>query len=195
MMKNKQRLFIIFVMFVGSWQLGAGAYIHVKAYVAQQLLLSAWKKTLRGEVKVKPWSWSDTWPVARMRVPAYSEDLIILAGDSGRNLAFGPGYRFGSSAPGTKGVSMISAHRDTHFKFLEKVKPGDEIEIQTDKGNKVLYVITETKIVDKSNASIELDNNAKQLVLITCYPFNTIHPGTDFRYLVYAQEKNSIEGV
>ena len=189
-MKNKQRLFIIIVMIAASWQIGAGAYIHVKAYVAQQLLLSAWEKTLSGGLKVKPWSWADTWPVARMKVPAYGEDIIILAGDSGRNLAFGPGYRYGSAQPGTNGVSMISAHRDTHFKFLENVKPGDEIEIETDKGKKVLYLITDTKIVDKYYTKIDLENRDKQLVLITCYPFNTIHPGTDFRYLVYAKEKS-----
>jgi len=194
-MKNKQRLFIIIVVIVASWQLGTGVYIHVKAHVAQKLLLSAWQKTLSGESKVKPWSWADTWPVARMKVPAYGEDIIILAGDSGRNLAFGPGYRFGTSKPGTKGMSMISAHRDTHFKFLENVMPGDEIEIQTEKGINVVYVISGTKIVDKSNAAIELESKDKQLVLITCYPFNSIHPGTDFRYLVYATEKKLIKGI
>lgn len=188
-MKNKQRLFIIIVMIVASWQIAAGAYIHVKAYMAQQLLLSAWKKTLNGEEKVKPWSWADTWPVARMKVPVYGEDIIILAGDSGRNLAFGPGYRFGTAQPGTRGVSMISAHRDTHFKFLQNIKLGDEIEIQTDKGAEVIYIVTDTKIVDESYAKIELETREKQLVLVTCYPFNTIHPGTDFRYLVYAKEK------
>ena len=188
-MKNKQRLFIIIVMIAASWQIAAGAYIHVKAYVAQQFLLSAWEKTLSGEAKVKPWSWADTWPVARMKVPAYGEDIIILAGDSGRNLAFGPGYRFGSAQPGSNGVSMISAHRDTHFKFLQNVKLDDEIEIQTDKGKKFLYRVTNTKIVDKYYAKINLENRDKNLVLITCYPFNSIQPGTDFRYLVYATEK------
>jgi len=189
-MKNKQRLFIIFIMIVASWQFAAGAYIHVKAYVAQQLLMSAWEKTLQGEKKVKPWSWADTWPIARLQVPAYGEDIIILAGDSGRNLAFGPGYRFGTAQPGTQGISMISAHRDTHFEFLQKMKIGDELMITTDKGKRITYNVTDTQVVNQSSAHIDLNKSEKELVLITCYPFNSIQPSTDLRYLVFAKEVN-----
>ena len=188
-MKNKQRAIIIFVMIAASWQLVAGAYIHVKAYVAQQLLTSAWEKTLAGEDKVKPWSWSDTWPIARLQAPAYGENIIILAGDSGRNLAFAPGYRFGTAKPGTQGVSMISAHRDTHFRFLKNLKLGDELIIQTDKGKFIHYSITDTKVVNESSAKINLAKTFNELVLVTCYPFDSLNPGTDLRYLVFAKEK------
>lgn len=192
LVKNKQKLFLIMVMIVASWQLGSGAYIHVKAYVAQQLLMSAWQRTLDGEKNVKPWSWADTWPIARMQVPAYDKDIIILAGDSGRNLAFGPGYRFGTAEPGTPGVSVISAHRDTHFRFLKDLKTGDDIKIQTKKGETILYKVTSAIVVEKSSADIELNINSKQLVLVTCYPFNSISPNTRLRYLVYAQAAATI---
>lgn len=188
-MVNMQRISIIFILLVASWQLTAGAYIHVKAYVAQQLLLSAWDKTLKGQKKVKPWSWSDTWPVARLQVPAYDEDIIILAGDSGRNLAFAPGYRFGTAKPGDKGVSLISAHRDTHFEFLKNIKLGDEIKIQTDKGNIIKYIITNTKVVNQKNTNINLSKTNKELILVTCFPFDSIQADTDLRFLAFAEEK------
>ena len=187
-MKNKQRIFIIFIMLAASWQLASAAYIHVKAYVAQQLLLSAWEKTLQGDKNVKPWSWSDTWPVARMQVPAHKKDMVILAGDSGRNLAFAPGYRFGSAKPGEQGISMISAHRDTHFKFLQYLKTGDEIKILTDTGRPVYYSVSETRVVNHRSAEIDLNKTGKELLLVTCYPFNSVSTDTELRYLVYAKQ-------
>ena len=41
---------------------------------------------------VKPWSWADTWPVARIAVPRLGRHAIALAGSSGQALAFGPGH-------------------------------------------------------------------------------------------------------
>ncbi len=190
LIKNKRRLFIISIMLLASWQISTGAYIQLKAYAAQQLLVFAWEQTLAGHKKVKPWSWADTWPVARMQVPALDKDMIILAGDSGRNLAFGPAYQFGTAQPGRIGVSIISAHRDTHFRFLKNLKGGDEIKIQTDKGGTIIYKVTGTQVVDKAKAHINLVTTISELVLVTCYPFNALQTETRLRYLVYAAEKN-----
>ncbi len=41
---------------------------------------------------VKPWPWADTHPVARLIAPAQDADVLVLAGASGRTLAFGPGH-------------------------------------------------------------------------------------------------------
>ena len=62
----------------------------VKAEVAQQLLNRAWTATSDDRRNVKPWPWADTWPVARLRLPGSGEPLTVLAGASGRNLAFAP---------------------------------------------------------------------------------------------------------
>jgi len=189
LVENKYRWLIVAIIMLGGWQLISGAYIHVKAYVAQQLLSSAWEQTLAGKKKVKPWSWADTWPIARMQVDSQGEDIIILAGDSGRNLAFGPAYRFGTAQPGEQGVSIISAHRDTHFRFLKNLKKGDEIKIQTDNGVVIFYQVTDMKVIDKDKAKINLAQLHRELILVTCYPFNTLQAGTRLRYLVYAVEK------
>jgi len=44
------------------------------------------------EREVKPWSWADTWPVARIEVKRLHASAIVLAGSSGQALAFGPGH-------------------------------------------------------------------------------------------------------
>ena len=55
-------------------------------------------------------------------------DLIVLAGGSGRTLAFGPGHLSASAMPGQVGNMIIAGHRDTHFQFLQKVEVGELLE-------------------------------------------------------------------
>ena len=125
---RKLKVALIFgLLGIASWQFGEAAYIHLKAELAQYLLQQSWQQTLQGDRQVKPWPWADMWPVARIKMPKHNVDLIVLAGDSGRTLAFGPGYRFGTGDLGAAGNAMISAHRDTHFEFLQHVEQGDTL--------------------------------------------------------------------
>ena len=124
---------------IGAWQTGSAAYIHAKALVAQILLEQAWQETLAGKQVVKPWPWADTWPVARLEVPRLHETSIVLAGTGGDSLAFGPGHLGQSSQPGKPGTTIISAHRDTHFQFLQYVRQGDEVVVTSAAGRKYVY--------------------------------------------------------
>ena len=62
-------LLVVTLVLLGLWQIGSGAWIYVKAQLAQVLLQRAWAGTLAGQRDVKPWPWADTWPVARLVVP------------------------------------------------------------------------------------------------------------------------------
>jgi hypothetical protein len=99
------------LLLAGMWQLGGGLAIRGKAILAQILVRDAWERTLKGERQAKPWPWADTWPVARLSVPAQRIDLFVLAGANGRTIAFGPGHVFGTAPPGEEGnsVSRFSA--------------------------------------------------------------------------------------
>ena len=77
---------------IGLILFGQGAYIHAKALVAQVLLERAFEKTIATGHETKPWSWADTWPVARIEVKRLHARAIVLAGSSGQALAFGPGH-------------------------------------------------------------------------------------------------------
>jgi sortase A len=74
----------------GAIHLGQGGYIYLKAQLAQLLIERAWQRALAGEAAPKPWPWADTWPVARLEAPAQGVSLFVLAGSSGRTLAFAP---------------------------------------------------------------------------------------------------------
>jgi len=56
--------------FAGLVLFSQGAYIHAKALLAQVLLERAFTETIATGRETKPWSWADTWPVARIEETA-----------------------------------------------------------------------------------------------------------------------------
>jgi sortase A len=166
---------------------GQSAWIYGKARVAQVLLRRAWTGTVRGGKEVKPWPWADTWPVARLSVPSSRENFIVLAGASGRTLAFGPGHLDGSAQPGDDGNCVLSAHRDTQFEFLRRLDVGDALELETRDGRHLRYRVFERRVTQKSDTSVLARTAEPTLTLVTCYPFVAVVPGGPLRYVVRAQ--------
>ncbi|MCU0896566.1 MAG: class GN sortase [Burkholderiales bacterium] len=171
----------------GLWQLGRGAYVHVKAEIAQVLLRHAWSRTLAGERAAKPWPWADTWPVARLSVPDRRIDLVVLAGANGRAIAFGPGHVFGTPLPGDAGNSAIGGHRDTHLAFLRDLVPGDELLVERRDGTTRRYRVDWMQVLDKRDTGVLRDEGPTRLTLVTCYPFHAIRSGGDQRFVVSAR--------
>jgi sortase A len=174
---------------LGFWQLGQGAYIPAKAWLAQELMQRAWVRAGAGERRAAPWPWADTWPVARLTAKARGVDLIVLAGGSGRTLAFGPGHLGASALPGEIGNTIIAGHRDTHFRFLKNVEPGELIRLETAAGQGHLYEVTSVDIVDSRKGSVLLDTDTAMMTLVTCYPFDAREAGGPLRYVVTARMK------
>lgn len=175
------------VLCLGFWQLGQGAYIPAKAWLAQELMQRAWQRAADGQREPAPWPWADTWPVARLATRNGEVDLIILAGGSGRTLAFGPGHLAASAMPGDTGNSVIAGHRDTHFRFLELLQAGDALVVERASGATYSYEVTSTDIVDSRYDSLDLDTDDRVLSLVTCYPFDAVEPGGPLRYVVTAR--------
>jgi sortase A len=173
---------------VGTWQAGHGAWIHGKAWLGQHLLQRAWARTLAGAAHARPWPWADTWPVARLRVPAHRVDLVVLDGVSGHALAWAPGHATPSARPGAPGTAIISGHRDTHFRFLERLRAGDEVVVETAGRPPVRFRVREAMVVDARTAVIRsADDGGADLALVTCYPFGALEPGGPLRYVVLAE--------
>lgn len=170
---------------LGLWQLGGAAAIHAKAWLAQRLLDRAWAATVAGGQAVKPWPWADTWPVARLRVPGEDVDLYVLAGASGRTLAFGPAV-----VGGTEGLRhrILSGHRDTHFGFLRDLGANSRIELQDASGAWHAYEVTGRQVIDVRRPVLaRAADEAELLTLVTCWPFDTVAPGGPLRYVVTAE--------
>ena len=175
----------LLVAFAGLILLGQGSCIHAKAILAQILLERAFAETIATGHETKPWSWADTWPVARIEVKRIHASAIVLAGSSGQALAFGPGHIERTPDAGERGVAVYSAHRDTHFRFLRDVAIGDEIDVTRSDGRKFRYLADSTSIVRFDASGIDSLAGGYELVLSTCWPFDALTPGPD-RYLLHA---------
>jgi len=175
------------LLVLGFWQMGRGAYIPAKAWVAQEMMQSAWQRAESGQDKPPPWPWADTWPVAKLSAKRGDVELIVLAGGSGRTLAFGPGHLSASVLPGETGNAIIAGHRDTHFQFLQDLEMGETILFEMADGRNHLYRVTHLDVVDSRRGSIVLDTDEAMLSLVTCYPFNTTQSGGPMRYVVSAE--------
>lgn len=171
-------------LFAFALALDAG-WLHAKAWLAQQLLQHAWSARTAQQAP-RPWPWADTRPVARLLAPGRGIDQIVLAGDAGRSLAFGPGWAEASAVPGSQGVVVISGHRDTHFGFLRALRAGDPIELEAQASHRH-YRVLSTRVADTRDERLALEPGADLLQLVTCYPFDAISAGGPLRYVVTLQ--------
>jgi sortase A len=89
------------LLLAGVLSIAAAAAILSKAWIGQVLLGVAWQRALAAGVASAPWPGADTRPVARIVAPAQSADVLVLAGATGRTLAWGPGHLDGTAPPGT----------------------------------------------------------------------------------------------
>ena len=178
---------------LACWQIGQGVYIYAKAQLAQYLIASSWQESEMGNRQVKPWAWADMWPVAKLVVAEHDIEQYVLAGTSGESLAFGPGHVFSSAAPATTGNTVIAAHRDTHFAFLQNIQKGEVISISSVGGEQRDYVVQDMMVVDKNDVAwLYEEAYDYQLSLVTCYPFNAIQPGGNLRFVVRAVSLSDI---
>ena len=180
------RIIVLAAALTGIACCGEGAWIHLKARLAQLLIARAWQRVQRGESNVAPWPWADTAPVARLLVagPAPHE-LYVLEGASGRNLAFGPVHDPASVLPGERGNSVIAGHRDTSFRFLQALRVGDRLRVERRTGA-WWFAVSDIRVVDSRITRIALASDAPRLTLVTCYPFDALVPGGPLRWVVTA---------
>lgn len=175
-------------------------YINIKANLAQYLLERAWKDTKEAEktaisnyaqVMIKPWSWADVYPVAKLGFVRFNTSYLVLNNDSGQALAFGPGLT-GRSRIEKQGVNVISAHKDTHFEVLDHIVLGDEISLENKSGVLSYFIVDDIFVIDTEKEQLYLSDSisddTSELVLITCYPFTSITASTPLRLVVKARE-------
>ena len=169
-----------------------GGWIHAKAGLAQVLLHRSWERTQAGGVEEKPWPWADTWPVARLTLPGGGEH-IVLAGATGRNLAFAPGHLDGSSEPGGGGTCVIAGHRDTHFSDLDSLEKGQTVVVEDAGGRSRSYKVVTTAVVEERDTWVITENDGPTLVLVTCWPLDSPLPGGSQRFVVWATAETPID--
>jgi len=123
-------------------------------------------------------------PLGRLEVPRIRMSVMVLQGVEERTLIAGAGHVPGTPSPGGDGNVVIAAHRDTFFRKLEGIVPGDRVHVAT--ARKVYeYVVESTEIVDPEDTQVMESRARDELTLITCYPFYYVGSAPK-RFVVHA---------
>lgn len=191
---------LLLLMACSATLLVFGLWIPLKAVVAQELLELAWAENRARQAETRPWPWADTWPVAKLALPKARQSMIVLADTSGESLAFGPGLLTGEAAAGPV---IIAGHRDTHFRELAGVRVGEELKLQGRDGRWRRYRVEGTRVVDSRREWIDAERLPEDtLLLVTCYPFDTLEARGPLRFVVHAsalpkrrEEMDTVAGI
>lgn len=122
--------------------------------------------------------------VGTLTIPALNRTLPVIEGTDAKQLAKGVGHYAGSVLPGEADNCVLSGHRDTVFRRLNKVKVGDPLIVQTSAGT-FTYRVRGTRIVHKDDKTVIVPTDHAVLTLTTCYPFNYVGSAPD-RYIISA---------
>jgi sortase A len=178
---------------VGLALAGFGAYEYYSAEVAQSEAAREWTSESNAEEPVpqalpakplpskplpsKPLPYYDPYrlgeTVAKLKLPRLDTTLFVVEGTDQKELKKGPGHMPGTALPGVAGNCVIAGHRDTHFRALEGIRKGDEVELETKYGS-FRYLVRSLEVVSPTNISSLYPTKNAVLHLVTCYPFQYV---------------------
>ena len=163
----------------------------IKAAVGQYLLNAAWKETLNTNVKSKPWADADFNLIGKLTVPRLNVSRVILSSASGEAMSWGVGSVIPFKSSSISSPIILAGHRDTHMKFMSKLRIGDHLELQSHDGSIKSYKIVTSEVTTTPQLTLndQTENNDK-LILTTCWPFNTVQSGPE-RYVMIGEPLNN----
>lgn len=113
--------------------------------------------------------------LTKLVIPKISFSAIIVEGTDHRALLRGLGHLKGSSLPGARGNSVVTAHRDTFFRHIVDLTNGDHLLVQRS-GKIYIYEVTGKRVVEPTAINVVRQTADDRLTLITCYPTYYIGP-------------------
>jgi sortase A len=116
------------------------------------------------------WSAAPGSPVARLLIPRLGLDEVVVEGVRDDALRAGPGHMTGSALPGEPGNSVISAHRDRHFRSLSGLVVGDTVLTESVAGQ-VRWVVSRLRVVTADAPALHT-TATPLLTLTTCWPIS-----------------------
>lgn len=98
---------------------------------------------------------------------------MVLEGDGAQTLTRGVGHIPGTALPGDSGNVGLAGHRDTFFRRLKNIHPGDDISVTTVQGC-YRYRVVSSEIVSPDETQVLDASAVPSVTLVTCYPFHFI---------------------
>ena len=109
----------------------------------------------------------------RIQIPAINVDAPVVQGVGWEQLKKGVGQVIGTANPGENGNMVLSAHNDIFgeiFRYLDQLKPGDEVIVYTNQRS-YTYIVTGWKIVEPTQVEVMEPTPNATATLISCYPY------------------------
>jgi sortase A len=122
--------------------------------------------------------------IGLLEIPRLGVSATIAEGTGALTLLYSIGHVEGTSFPGEPGNAALAGHRDSLFRKLKDVEPGDRIHIVTPDGA-FEYRTSRTDVVERSDTEVLDPTEQATLTLVTCYPFHAIGPAPR-RFIVRA---------
>lgn len=123
--------------------------------------------------------------LGRLEIPSLGVSTIVREGEDARTLQLAVGHIAGTALPGAAGNIGLAGHRDTFFRRLREINPGDLIRLVAVEGT-FTYAVESTQIVDPDDLWVLDPTTEPSLTLVTCYPFTYIGSAPE-RFIVRAK--------
>jgi sortase A len=124
--------------------------------------------------------------IGELEIPRLAMKVAIVEGDSEKILRRAVGHLPSSAMPGDPGNVALAGHRDTFFRPLRKIGPGDAITLKTYDGD-FEYRVESVEVVSPGNIEVLKPTEGRTLTLITCFPFNYVGSAPN-RFIVRATQ-------
>ncbi|MGD0964576.1 MAG: class D sortase [Candidatus Acidiferrales bacterium] len=108
--------------------------------------------------------------IGELEVPRLGLQTIVVQGDSAQILRRAVGHIVETALPGQQGNVTLAGHRDSFFRPLRNIRPGDTITLKTLDGD-FQYQVEFTVVVPPSDMEVLQPSGERTLTLITCFPF------------------------
>jgi sortase A len=130
--------------------------------------------------------------IGRLEVPRLGLSAIAREGVDSRTLRTAVGHVPETALPGEPGNAAFAAHRDTFFRKLKDIRPGDRVVVTTPDGVHE-YVVEKTRVVPPADVSVLEPTAGAALTLVTCYPFDYVGSAPE-RFIVRAVRADKPKG-
>lgn len=111
--------------------------------------------------------------IGRLEIPSLDLSTMVLEGADSWILSRAAGHIPGTALPWENGNTAIAGHRDTDFRSLKNISPGDAILVATLAGT-YRYRVVKTEVVASDDTQALQQAGRSWLTLVTCYPFHYV---------------------
>jgi sortase A len=122
--------------------------------------------------------------IGEIQIPSVGLQAVIVHGASPQILRLGVGHLPETPMPGEPGNIALAGHRDTYFRSLRRVQPGDTITLRSSAGT-FQYQVDTTSVVSPQDVGVLLPSERNELTLVTCFPFDYLGSAPN-RFIVRA---------